>query len=237
MSDLKTEYVQLGDIRLAYCQNGNGRDLLLLHGNSGSKEFFKAYQLEHFPEFHTIAIDSRGHGKSRSKDKSLTYEQQSIDILEFCRARNIRNASLIGYSDGGNLALWLAIKAPDLFDKVVTLSPNTKAGGTTEGAMRAIQKAVKMMTWISKVYPPMNKNLMRFRLMLSDSGIEYEMLKTIQSKVLMLYAGKDMITEEHILEIVHHIPNVVVTKIEKASHLSLPFNDEAIQTMQQFLAV
>ncbi len=208
----------------------------MLHGNSGSKEFFKDYQFEHFADYHTIAIDSRGHGKSRSKDNTLSYEQQSLDVLHFCKNRNLQRISVIGYSDGGNLALWLAIKAPEFFDKVVTLSPNIKASGTTEGAMRAIQKAVNTMSWMSKIIPPIRQNLMRFKLMLTDSGIEYEMLEKIESKVLMLYAGRDMITEEHILEIVHHIPNAQVTKIIESSHLSLPFNAEAIQVMQRFLA-
>ncbi|NMD31205.1 MAG: hypothetical protein GYA80_05775, partial [Chloroflexi bacterium] len=53
MNKLSTEYVDLGDIRIAYRQHGSGRALLLLHGNSGSKAMFKPYQLEHFPQFHT----------------------------------------------------------------------------------------------------------------------------------------------------------------------------------------
>jgi len=67
MNKLSTEYVDLGDICIAYRQHGSGRALLLLHGNSGSKAMFKPYQLEHFPQFHTFALDSRGHGSQPTR--------------------------------------------------------------------------------------------------------------------------------------------------------------------------
>lgn len=86
MSKLKTEYLSLEDIRISYTQHGDGSNLLLLHGNSGGKEFFNRYQTDFFGHFHSIALDSRGHGKSRSKDVKLSYEQQSLDVLNFCKS-------------------------------------------------------------------------------------------------------------------------------------------------------
>ena len=142
MTKLKIEWLKLDDIDIAYTQYGDGPNLLLLHGNSSSKKFYKQYQVEHFAQYHTFALDSRGHGHSRSNDDTLSYEQQSIDVLNFCKAKRIAKTSVIGYSDGGNLALWLAVKAPQIFTKVAVISPNTRASGSTGAATCAIRKAL-----------------------------------------------------------------------------------------------
>ena len=136
MSKWVTEYVQLPDVRIAYRQSGRGPALLLLHGNSASKSMFAKYQQVHFPMFHTFSIDSRGHGDTVSEDEAYTIGQYADDAIAFCGALGISKASVIGYSDGGNIALHLAQKAPETFPKLVAISPNTLASGTTEGALR-----------------------------------------------------------------------------------------------------
>ena len=89
MSNLPTQYAQLPGIRLAFTQYGSGRILILLHGNSESKRIFKEYQLTHFPMFTTLAIDSRGHGESRSNDSAYSIEQFSEDVINLCRLKGI----------------------------------------------------------------------------------------------------------------------------------------------------
>jgi len=234
MASLKIERLKLDDIQMAYSQCGEGSNLLLLHGNSGSKKFFKQYQLDYFSTYHTFALDSRGHGHSRSKDYTLSYEQQSLDVLNFCKAKGITKTAVIGYSDGGNLALWLAVKAPEVFTKVVAISPNTKASGTKEASYSAIQKAISGMKMLRKFGFPNKKQIMRFELMLTDTGITDEDLQSIKTDVMILYAEKDMIKEEHILQIATQIPGGQVKKIYACNHFTIPFEKDAIKAMQDY---
>lgn len=236
MKTLKTEHLKLDDIHIAYAQHGDGENLLLLHGNSGSKKFFRQYQLEYFSNYHTLALDSRGHGQSRSRDDILSYEQQSVDVLNFCKANGITQTKVIGYSDGGNLALWLAVKAPEIFSKVVAISPNTLVSGSTETAICAIQKAIDSMKRLRKFGFPNKKPLMRFELMLTDTGITDVDLQSIKTSVMILYAEKDMITEDHILQIAGQIPGGQVRKINACNHFTIPFQGETIKLMQDFLS-
>ena len=236
MTRLKTEFIKLDDIRMAYWQHGKGENLIFLHGNSGSKAFFKQYLLDHFPMFHCYAIDSRGHGQSRSKDEQLSYEQQSEDILHFCQTKGIQNASVVGYSDGGNLALWLAIKDPERFDKIVAISPNTVASATTERSMNAIRKFIDTMTFWKRLGMPLKKQIMRFQLMLTDTGITDEDLKKISSKILLIYAEKDMIVEDHFLHIAELIPSIKLIKMNGCTHLSTPLQAETISHIRDFLS-
>ena len=129
-------YLDLDDIRIAYSEHGSGPNLILLHGNSGSKEMLRSYQTSHFTDFHTWALDSRCHGRSRSDDDSLSIEQIGDDVIRFCRAKGIAEAGVIGYSDGGNIALFLAKKEPALFPRVIAISPNYLVSGTTDSGLR-----------------------------------------------------------------------------------------------------
>jgi esterase/lipase len=235
MGQLKTEHLKLDDIHIAYTQNGDGSNLLLLHGNSGNKKFFKQYQLEYFSKYHTLALDSRGHGQSRSKDNVLSYEQQSIDVLNFCKTKGITQTKVIGYSDGGNLALWLAVKAPEIFSKVVAISPNTLVSGSTDIAICAIEKAIGTMKRLRKFGFPNKKPIMRFELMLTDTGITDVDLQGIKTSVMILYAENDMITEEHILQIGGQIPGGLVKKINGCNHFTIPFQNETIEVMKNYL--
>ena len=236
MKKLITEYLDLPDIRIAYSQHGSGPTLILLHGNSGSKATFRKHQTKLFPDYHTIAIDSRGHGQSQSEDKTLSIEQISEDIIQFCHAKGITQAYVIGYSDGGNIALFLAKKAPQIFSRVIAISPNYLVSGTTEGSLRTIRNIIKIMSILNKVGFKMSKHLMCFDLMMRDIGLTEDALRSIQTKVKILYAEKDMIKEEHILKLAALIPNTEVAKVMRCSHLSIINDHVAITKMRGFLA-
>lgn len=232
---LRVEFEKLEGMKMAFCQHGNGQSLLFLHGNSLSKAIFKRYQLEYFSNFHTYALDSRGHGHSRSRIETLNYEQMSLDVIEFCQARDIKRASVIGYSDGGILALWLAVKKPDLFTSIAAISPNTRVNGTTDRTLHLIQGLVDRQEWLARFVHPVKKQLVRFKLLLTDSGISGEALMKIQSRVMLLYAERDMVKEEHILEIASKIPGVELKKIMNSNHLNIIYQMETITALKQFL--
>ena len=58
--------------------------------------------------FHTIAIDSRGHGESKSKDEEYTINQFSDDVINFCNAKGIGEGTSSGIAMAGTLLYsWL----------------------------------------------------------------------------------------------------------------------------------
>lgn len=235
MNVLPTEYEKLNDIHIAFCQHGSGPDLLLLHGNSLSNRIFRQYQLKHFSMFHTYALDSRGHGQSLSNDDELTIDQISRDVILFCQARGISQAFVIGYSDGGNIALHLAHKAPQLFPRIVAVSPNTLVSGTQEETLNTIRGMHSFMGFLHRLGFNMKKHILRFGLMLKDIDLSDEDLKTIHTRVKILYAEKDMVKEEHILHIAGLIPDAEVEKIPGRTHISIINDQRAIDSMRKFL--
>ena len=235
MSKLITEFVILPDIQIAYTQYGSGRTLLLLHGNSESKDIFKQYQLKHFAMFHTIAVDSRGHGESKSTDEEYTIKQCSEDIINLCKAKGISEANVIGYSDGGNISLLLAKKAPELFTQIIAISPNYLVSGTTDGALRFINLVFRIQTFLNRIGFNLKKSMMRFNLMLNDIGITEDELKSIKTDIKIIYAEHDMIKETHLKQLADLIPTASLDKVEGCNHMTILNKIKAIEIMKNYL--
>lgn len=236
MKKIPVEFEKLNDVHIAFCQHGSGHDLILLHGNSESKSIFFRHQTQHFTAFHTHALDSRGHGQSVSNDNQLSIEQISEDVIRFCQARAIHRAHIIGYSDGGNIALHLARKAPHLFPRVLAISPNTLVSGTEEKTLKLIQNLYKVMGFIHRLGLNMKKHMLRFELMLTDIGLRDEELMNIKTRGKIIYAENDMIKEDHILHIASLIPGSEVEKIPGCTHMSIIHDPYAIQVMGNFVS-
>jgi pimeloyl-ACP methyl ester carboxylesterase len=234
MNKLPTEYINLPDIKIAYTQYGNGQVLLLLHGNSESKSIFTEYQTKHFPMFHTIAVDSRGHGESKSTDDEYTISQFSDDVINFCKAKEIDQAYVIGYSDGGNIALFLAKKAPELFTRVIAISPNYLVSGTTDDALRTIRVLYKVMTFLNRLGFGFKKSLMRFNLMLRDIGISEEELSGIRTKVKIIYAEHDLIKETHLQQLAALVPGSTLDKVNDCNHMTILNKQGVIEIMKRY---
>ncbi len=235
MGGLVTEYVELPDARIAYRQSGTGPIVLLLHGNSSSKEAFSKYQSIHFPMFHTLAIDSRGHGETVSKDDAYSINQYADDVIALCQAKGFAGVYVIGYSDGGNIALLLAKKAPGTFKRLVAISPNYLASGITDGVLSLMRTTAKVFGFLGKLGLATRKAIMRLDLMLNDIGITAEELAGIRTNVRILYAEHDLIKEEHILEIGRLIPNAGIRKIGRSNHITIFENPETISDISEFL--
>jgi pimeloyl-ACP methyl ester carboxylesterase len=232
---MKTKYLQLDTIKMAYTEYGSGQNLIFLHGNSEDKSIFKKHQLCYFKNFHTYAIDSRGHGQSLSYDKEYSIEQYSEDIINFCKNIGIDKTYVVGFSDGGNICLFLAQKRPEIFEKIIALSPNYLVNGTTNESLLFLNKMYKIILFMEKLHLLPKRIAMRWELMLKDIGITDEELMEINSNILILYAEKDMIKEDHIIKISELIKNCKIKKIQKTNHLNIYKNKETIKEIIEYI--
>ena len=234
MEKLSTEYVDLTDIKLAYREYGNGRTVILLHGNSESKKIFEKYQLIYFSEYNTIAVDSRGHGQSISNDSEYSIKKNADDIIRMCQAKGIKESYVIGYSDGANIALILAFIAPQIFKKVLAISPNYLVSGIKDGYLRLTKGMVKILEYLGKCGFHTQKAIMRFMLLLKDIGITDAELSSIQTSLKVLYAEKDTIKEEHIKQIECLIPHSTTKMIKNCSHMTILNKVETIDEIKKY---
>ena len=127
-------FAEVNGIRTYYEEYGRGPSLLLIHGNGGSIHGMRC-QIDYFSRrYHVIAADSRSHGKSDDGDGPLTYEQMADDLAALLEQLKVDSVDVIGQSDGGILALLLAIRHTSKVNKVVASSPNLRPDSTALAA-------------------------------------------------------------------------------------------------------
>lgn len=104
--------------------------VILLHGGLGNGDHF-ANQVPALAErFRVIAIDSRGQGRSTLGKGKLGYRAMAGDVVEVMKALKLERASIAGWSDGGAIALALAIDHPARVDRLFVFGTNYDAKGT-----------------------------------------------------------------------------------------------------------
>lgn len=107
-----------------YCEeagNPRGDPLVLLHGGFGTMEDFNPLVNALAPEFHIFAFDTRGHGRSTMGHDRLTYARLAQDVAQVLAYRGIRDAALVGASDGGVAAYRVAAQADSGVSRAVAI--------------------------------------------------------------------------------------------------------------------
>ena len=117
------------DIQRNYLERGTGAPLLLLHGNGECLDYFRS-QIDFFSSrYRVIALDTRGHGASPRGQAPFTIAQFAEDLLEFMDGMRLSKAHILGFSDGGNIALTFALKHPERVDKLILNGANLDPSG------------------------------------------------------------------------------------------------------------
>lgn len=112
-------YVQLGDVRTYYEEDGEGDPLVLLHPGFADSRAFEDYVPELARHFHVFRPDRRGHGRTPDVDGPITYELMARDTIAFLEQVVGGPAHLLGHSDGAPVALLVALQRPDLLRRLV----------------------------------------------------------------------------------------------------------------------
>ncbi len=116
--------------RIYYTERGMGPTLLLLHGGGESGEQSFEGQFEEFSEHHHIvAPDQVGQGRTPDVPGALSYTAMMEDTAALLQRLRFRHVDVVGFSDGGILALMLALRHPDLVRRVVISGVNIAPDG------------------------------------------------------------------------------------------------------------
>lgn len=195
------------DISLNYEEKGNGFPLVLLHGNGEDCTYFKN-QLEYFSKTRrVIAVDSRGHGKTLRGDGEFSIRRFAGDLHSFFTEHGIEKADILGFSDGGNIALLFALKYPHMVRKLVLNGANLFPKGVKASVQLPIEIGYKIAKSFSRFSKKAKKNAELLSLMVNDPYIEPNELKLLKMPVLVIAGTDDMIKESHTRLIAVKLPN------------------------------
>ena len=183
------------DIEHYYIEKGQGEPLILLHGNGENCDYF-AGQIDVFAQqYHVYALDTRGHGKTPRGDAPFTIRQFADDLLAFMDAHDIDKAHILGFSDGGNIAMIFAMKYPDRVLRLILNGANLDAKGVKPSIQIPIEIGYRFAKVFAKKSEEARKHAELLGLMVNDPNVRPEELAAIKAKTLVIAGTKDMIKE------------------------------------------
>jgi pimeloyl-ACP methyl ester carboxylesterase len=123
MSENQTGYAKIGALRMYYEVHGQGRPLVLLHGGGSTAATSFGAIIPRLARTHrVIAPEQQGHGHTADIDRPLTFEQMADDTAALLAQLGVGEADVLGFSNGGVVAMQLAIRHPRLVRRLIIAS-------------------------------------------------------------------------------------------------------------------
>ena len=198
--------VEVNGVCLHYAAVGEGRSLVLLHGNGESHDIFSV-EIGQLAEagYRVYAPDSRGHG-ANAPQSVYHYADMAEDVFQFIRALGLEKPALYGHSDGGIIGLLLELTHPGTLGMLAVSGTNLSPDGL-DPAFLAEYGA------LNREHPdPL------VTLMLTEPHIDPAALETVQIPVLVTAGSHDLILPEETRRIAAHLPNARTVIVEGADH-------------------
>lgn len=185
------------EIRLHYEEQGSGKPLILLHGNGEDGSYFTE-QVRYFSDrYRVIAVDTRGHGKSPRGEAAFTIRQFAEDLHDFMEKLGIKKAHILGFSDGGNIALVFAIRYPRMVDGLILNGANLELDGLEPEVQKEILDAYAKVQPFAAKNPDAKREAELLELMINDPNIPIRELERVKARTLVIAGTEDMIKREH----------------------------------------
>ena len=241
------DYVTANSVQTYYEVHGEGDPLLLMHGGFCTIETFARQTPEFAKSYRVYLPERRGHGRTPDAGE-MSYEAMAQDTVGFMEGLGIESAHLAGYSDGGNTALLMALRRPELIRKLVVIGANFHYDGMAPVALQSMAKATpdNFYPWLVNAYkehspdgpehfPVVFAKLMR--MWREDPALTVEDLARIQAPTLVLVGDRDWVAMDHTVQLYESIPNAQLCVIPGATH-GAPFEKAALvnQIVLEFLA-
>jgi pimeloyl-ACP methyl ester carboxylesterase len=212
------KYQMVNGIKMYYEEYGTGEELLLLHGNGESIASFKNQIPDFSKMFRVIALDSRGQGRTTQDGKKLTYELMAEDVNSFLSETGLTNVNVVGWSDGGNIGLILAMMHPEKVKRLSIMGANlyndkTSVDDKMNKSFRSLRASI-----VEDGEPGSEFSLQLIDLALHEPRISPEQLKAIDCPTLVMAGSNDIILESHTKLIASKIKDSKLIIFDKGTH-------------------
>ncbi len=210
MEKLKTTgYAPVNGLDMYYEIYGDGTmPLVLIHGGGSTIETSFGNLLPLLLGYgQLIAVELQAHGRTNDRDAPESFEQDADDVAALLKHLKIDKANFLGFSNGGSTAMQIAIRHPEMVNKLVVVAGAYKRDGFIPGFFDGFKNVTlanmpePLQTAYLKVAPNKNhlqvmfdKDLAR---MVNFKDWGDDNIRSIKAPVLFMIAQHDVITVEH----------------------------------------
>lgn len=184
--------------------------LLLIPGAFMATDSMKVWADAFARERAVIMFDQQGHGRTPDTSREMSYEQFADDAAALLRALGVQRADVMGYSQGGGVALQLAIRHPSLVSKLVSMSATFRKDGWYPSVFEAIgglsadafagtsvEEQFKEHTPDAEAFGAYLEKMKDLNI--NDQNISDEEMRSISAKTMVIVGDADGVTLEHAL--------------------------------------
>lgn len=232
---------------IRYLTYGQGEPILLLHGGLSNKlSWFSQIPWLVNSGRRVVLMDTRGHGDSTRGNAELSYQIFAQDTLQVLNKLGIERTDIVGWSDGGIIALLLGLDAPQRVGKIIAISANFHPSGLMPESHQTLNESHNLLleeltgwsqNWWSgagEKHPVLEaeiKELWRTAPLLTRTD-----LRSIVARTLIVTGEKDIIEMSHSGELAQMLSNGRIEIVLKAGHaIPITHAKELNQLIASFL--
>jgi pimeloyl-ACP methyl ester carboxylesterase len=216
--DFTSGYSDVNGLKMYYEIYGKGKPLVLIHGGGSTiqSSFEKVIPLL-AKRRKVIAVELQAHGRTNDRNADTTFEQDADDVALLLENLKIDKADFFGFSNGGTTTLQIAIRHPEMVNKIVLGSALFKRNGVSEQFWELMKQASleNMPEQLKEAYQKVSANPDGLQVMfardknrmIAFKDLADDKIKSIQVPAFIIIGDKDIITLEHALEMYRLIAN------------------------------
>jgi pimeloyl-ACP methyl ester carboxylesterase len=240
MTATRERSVDTNGLQMHVLEAGEGKPLVLLHGGTVTSASWSDSLSVFAERYHVVAPDSRGHGKTFNPTGKLSYQLMADDVAGLIQALDLPHPLVMGYSDGGQIALELAIRHPGLAGALVVAGASHRFDGRyfdcmnswgfpSAGVVDLEQMERGNAGWVEHLRavhigdgdPDYWQEMLRqvSHLWYSVQDYRLDQLLAITEPVLVYLGDRDELFElDHVVEMYHAMRHAELAVIPNANH-------------------
>jgi len=229
-------YAPVNGLRIYYeihgVAHGKNPPLVLLHGGGSTIETSFARVLPSLAKGRqVIAFEQQGHGHTADVNRPFSFEQSADDAAALLRHLGIERADFFGYSNGGSIALQIAIRHPEMVRRLIVASAMFKRDGLYPGFWDSMQHATleSMPAELREAYlrvAPHPENLRSFHDKSVTRMLEFkdwppEVIQSIDAPTLVMIGDADVVRPEHAVQMFRLLRHAQLAVLPGTDHMKL----------------
>lgn len=234
----KSAYCNIGGLTMYYEIYGEGNPLVLIHGGGSTIQTTFGNIIPLLSKRRqVIAMELQAHGRTGDRPTPLSFEQDADDIAALLSKLKITKADFFGYSNGGQTLFEVALRHPEIVQKMIIASAfyaRTAAtpqfwGGFDSATIDVMPQSLKdsfleVNNSKEALLNMFKKDVQRMK---NFKGWDDEQIHSIKTPTLIINANNDVGSIEHAVKMYHTLQN--------AQLLVLPGNHGTYMGATEFL--